>query len=117
MEVPKVPAGNVEIDTKCRWGGDSRPNLVVGVHEMKEKRKDIGLRLDLRFVDQHDRKAVANRIHAVTLLALQTLGILAVLEIGFTRGADQHFEQIFRKHDSGIIRSSAAHGQRSGNRG
>jgi len=66
---------------------------------VKEKRRNVRLGFDLGLVDEHDRKAVANRIHAVTLLALQTLGILAVLEIGFTRRANQHFQQIFGEHD------------------
>jgi hypothetical protein len=50
------------------------------------------LRLERRLVDQHDGNIVLHRIDAMTLLALQALRILAVLEILFARRTNQNFQ-------------------------
>ncbi len=62
------------------------------------------LRLDRGLIDQHDRDIVLDRIDAVALGALQTLGILSVLERLLAGRADQDFEQFFGNHDLRIVR-------------
>jgi hypothetical protein len=55
------------------------------------------------FIHQHDGDIVFHRIDAMALHALQALGILAVFEWLFARGANQNFQQIFGNHDNGIV--------------
>jgi hypothetical protein len=50
------------------------------------------LRLDGGLIDQHDGDIVPDRIDPVTLLALQTLGLFAVLERLFARRTNQNFQ-------------------------
>src|SRR5579864_6514922 len=49
---------------------------------------------DFRFVDQHHRDVVANRVHALTLYALQTTLIRLQLYGRLTQGTHQDVQQI-----------------------
>src|SRR5580692_8652662 len=59
--------------------------------------------LDGRLIHQHDGNVVLHRVHSATLLAFQTLGILAILEGLFASGTDQYFEQVLGNHDKSIV--------------
>ncbi len=67
------------------------------------------LRLDGRFVDQHNWNVVLHRVDAMTRGALQGLGILAVVERLLAGGANKDFEKVFSKH-AGILRQLIHHG-------
>jgi hypothetical protein len=62
------------------------------------------LRLDRSFIDQHDRDVFFDRIDPVTLMALQTLRVRAILERLLARRTYQNFEELFGNHDSSIVR-------------
>ena len=113
--VSKVPASNVETDTKCRSRGDSRPDVVVDTRARK-KGESRALRLDLGLVDEHDGKVIPNRINATAPRTLQALGILTVFKLRLASRANQHFQKFFGQHDFGIIEGTAPRGQRVRNR-
>lgn len=67
-----------------------------------------GSGLDCGFVDQHDWDVVLYPIDTVTVGTLQTFWILSILERLLAGGTNQDVEEIFGKHDGGIVRPSVA---------
>jgi hypothetical protein len=59
---------------------------------MKRQRREPGLRLRRRLVDEHDGNVVFHPIHAMAVRALQGFGILTIFEGSFALRTNQHIE-------------------------
>ena len=62
------------------------------------------LRLDLRFIDQHDGNVVLDWIDPVTLGAFQGFRVLTVFERLFAGRTNQNFQKVFGNHNLCIVR-------------
>src|SRR5271169_6578769 len=60
------------------------------------------LSLDGCLIDQHDGDVVLHRIHPATVVALQALGILPILEGPLARWTNQHLQQVFSNHENAL---------------
>ena len=56
-----------------------------------------------RFIDQKNRNPVANRVHAVTVPALEDVAVLVVRQGSFTGGAGEHVDEIAIQHNEVIL--------------
>jgi hypothetical protein len=65
---------------------------------MQRFRKLGGLRLDYRFVYQHDGNVVFDAVDAVALAAFQAFGVLAMVEGLLAFRTDQHLEEVGGEH-------------------
>jgi hypothetical protein len=63
-----------------------------------------GLRFDCRFIHQHDGEAILNRIDPAALCAFQAFRVFTVFQRLYAGRTNQVFQQIFTKHDVGIVR-------------
>jgi ABC-type proline/glycine betaine transport system permease subunit len=59
---------------------------------------------DSSFVDEHDGNVVFYGVYTMALLALQALGILAVVERLLAGGADQNVEERLGEHEGYFTR-------------